>query len=62
MDVITITNWALSHASGGITNQLRANRASLTCKTGNINGCTEGCEDWPQTFSPRLSLWRHPLK
>ena len=23
---------------------------------------TEGCEDWAQTFSPRLPLHRHPLR
>ena len=22
----------------------------------------EGCEDWQQTFSPRVPLWKHPLQ
>ena len=22
----------------------------------------EGCEDWKETFSPRIPLWRHPLR
>ena len=23
---------------------------------------TAGCEDWPQTYSPRVPLWKHPLQ
>ena len=23
---------------------------------------SEGCENWPETFSPRLPLWSHPLR
>ena len=23
---------------------------------------SDGCDDWAQTFCPRIPLWRHPLK
>ena len=33
-----------------------------TCKELLKRRATEGCSDWQETLSPRVPLWKHPLK